>query len=210
MSTIIIPESNNKPKALIEPGTYPARCVGMVHIGTLTQEYEGQEKHINKVRLTFEMPTELHVFSDEKGPQPFVVSKKFTLSFHEKGKLRPFLESWRGKKFTGEEIKNFDITKLLGAPCTLTLSEGETAKGVKYTDITGIGKVMKGMVVPDMISKPLIFGYTPFNLNVFNSLPEFLQEEIKTTPEYMAVINEEFLEQNQGVEAQEEEEELPF
>ena len=49
------------------------------------------------------IPDEKAIFDEEKGLQPFVLSKGHTLSLYEKANLRHNLESWRGKQFTAEE-----------------------------------------------------------------------------------------------------------
>jgi len=56
--------SNYEP---VEAGTYAARCYSMVYMGTIDEKFQGQEKTQKKVRLTFELPTELKVFKEEKG-----------------------------------------------------------------------------------------------------------------------------------------------
>jgi hypothetical protein len=54
--------------------------------------------------------------SDERGDRaPFLVSKRYTLILNEKGNLRPMLEAWRGRKFAPQELKGFDLERLLGS-----------------------------------------------------------------------------------------------
>ena len=128
--------SNYEP---IEAGTYAARCYSMVYLGTLDEKFQGQEKTQKKVRLTFELPTELKVFKEENGEQPCVLSKEFTLSMHEKSGLRKFLQNWRGKAFTDEEAKKFDITVLLGKPCMLSVIHKTSEKsGKTYAEIASV------------------------------------------------------------------------
>ncbi|MHA1379626.1 MAG: hypothetical protein ACTSRG_14730 [Candidatus Helarchaeota archaeon] len=43
------------------------------------------------------------------------------MSLHAKATMRKFLESWRGKKFTKEELEGFDLQKILGKPCQLQI-----------------------------------------------------------------------------------------
>ena len=95
----------------IPSGSYPARCYSMIHLGTIEENILGTVKKLNKVRITWELPTELKVFKEENGEQPHVISKEFTLSLHEKATLRNFLKNWRGKDFTEDEAKAFDIEK---------------------------------------------------------------------------------------------------
>ena len=108
------PEGNDFAK--VEPGTYMARCYSMVELGHIDTEFNGEKKKAHKVMLTWELPEEMAVFNEDKGPEPYSVSKTYTLSMHEKSTLRKDLESWRGKGFTELEAAKFDITKLLGWP----------------------------------------------------------------------------------------------
>jgi len=52
-----------------------------------------------------------------KTGRPFEVSQIYTLSLHPKAKLCQQLEAWRGKTFTDEERRGFDVEKLIGVPC---------------------------------------------------------------------------------------------
>src|SRR3954469_527949 len=113
--------SNGTKRELIPAGNYIARCYQMIHIGTVTEFILGEQKTMNKVRIGWELPTETRVFSQEKGDQPLVISKEFTLSMHEKSTLRKTLASWRGKDFNEEQAKSFDVTTLIGAPCMLNI-----------------------------------------------------------------------------------------
>jgi len=91
----------------IEAGSYPARCYSMIHIGTIKENFQGDEKTMNKVRITWELPTELKVFKEENGEQPHVVSKEFTLSLHEKATLRAFFKKLERQRFYRRRSKGF-------------------------------------------------------------------------------------------------------
>jgi hypothetical protein len=177
--------SNYEP---IAAGTYVARCYSMVHLGTIKESYMGEEKYVNKVRLTFELPTELKVFKEENGEQPQVISKEFTLSLGDKSNLRAFLNSWRGKALTEDECKSFDIAVLAGKACTLSIIH-KTSKvsGKTYAEIASIGGVMKGMAVPDLINPEMVFSVTNFDQVAFDSFPDFIKEKIQSSNEYKAV-----------------------
>jgi hypothetical protein len=174
----------------VEAGTYPARCYSMVHIGTVMEEYQGQPKEQNKVRLTFELPTEMKVFKEENGEQPQVIGKDFTLSMHEKSGLRKFLGSWRGKSFTDDEAKSFDITKLLGVPCSLGISHKVSKTGKTYAEITSVSTLMKGMPIANQINPSFEFSVLEFNQAKFDTLPNFLKEKIVQSREYKAMIGD--------------------
>jgi hypothetical protein len=143
----------------IPAGTYLARCYSMVQIGTVEEEFQGLKKQVNKVRITWELPTEMKVFNPEKGEQPQAISKEFTLSMHEKSSLRAFLTSWRGKGFTEDEAKEFDVTKLLGKPCMISIFHQASKSNPEksYERIASISPVMKGMECPPQVNPSFEF-----------------------------------------------------
>jgi hypothetical protein len=52
---------------------------------------------------------------------PMTIGSYYTVSLSKKSNLRRDLEGWRGRQFTEEEAKGFDITKVLGKPCTVVV-----------------------------------------------------------------------------------------
>lgn len=173
----------------IAAGTYAARCYSMIHIGTLYELYMGQMKDQNKVRITWELPTELKEFKEGEGEKPYMVSKDYLLSMYEKANLRKHLESWRGKKFTEDEAKSFDVTNLLGKECLLSIIHKPSKDGSKvYAEISGVSTLPKGMVCPPQINPSFEFSYEPFDQEKFLSLPEWIRKKMETTPEYKKAI----------------------
>jgi hypothetical protein len=171
----------------IEAGTYVARCYSMVHLGTIMENYMGENKLMNKVRISFELPTELKVFKEENGEQPHSISKEFTLSLHEKSNLRKTLEGWSGKAFTDEECKKFDITKLLGVPCMVSIIHKSNKEGKTYATLSGISTLPKGISCPPQINKSFEFSWDEFNEDKFNSLPDWLKEKMRKSMEYQEI-----------------------
>jgi hypothetical protein len=121
MAIIAKSSGESSQRELIPAGTYVARCYSVVHLGHVTQKYMGEEKLVDLVRFTWELPTELKCFNADKGQQPCAISKEMTFSLNEKSNLRAMLNAWRGKALTEEEAKAFDLAKLIGAPCMINL-----------------------------------------------------------------------------------------
>ena len=185
----MITAKNTQEKRNYEPvnaGNHIARCVQMIEVGTVSTEYLGEPKQLHKVRVTWELPLETKVFKEENGEQPFVLSKEYTLSMHEKSNLRKDLEAWRGKKYTEEETKGVDITKLVGVPCMLNVVH-EEKKGNVYANIASITPLPKGMVCPPQVNNSFVLSYDNFNFEMFNSLPAWLKEKMEATPEFQKV-----------------------
>ena len=170
----------------VEPGNYVARCYRMIEIGTLTEEFKGKITRKKKVQLTWELPTELEVFDSERGEEPFSISKMYTLSLHEDATLRKDLESWRGQGFTADEVKAFDITKLLGVPCMLNIihKPGKVDPTKTYAEIGSISRMPKGLACPNPINPSVILSYDNWNQDVFNSLSDFMKAKIEASEEY--------------------------
>lgn len=177
--------------APMEAGMYVARCVQMIQIGTITEVINGESKTQHKVRLGFEFPTELKVFKEENGEQPYMLSKDYGLSMHEKATLRNHLETWRGKKFTEDEAKSFDVTKLLGVPCTINvIHKVAKSNGKTYAEIGSISPLMKGQPCPDAINPIQVLSFDNFNWELFNSLPDFLKNKIQGSLEFKELSSE--------------------
>ena len=172
--------------AQIEPGTYVARCYSMIEIGTIETEFNGEKKKTHRVNITWELPTELAVFKEERGPEPFVVSKTYTLSMHEKSTLRKDLENWRGLKYTDEDAKKFDITKLLGQPCLISIihQAGFKDPTKNYVSISSISMMMKGQECPPQINAMRVLSYDSFNWKLYEKLPDFIKDKIKSSDEF--------------------------
>lgn len=172
---------------LIAAGTYPARCYSMVYIGAVPTSFQGTESIKERIRVTWELPTEMHVFKEGEPAMPRVISKEYTLSLHENATLRHQLKAWRGKDFTNEEAAKFNIAKLVGKTCTLTIGHKTGKDGNTYVEITGIGPYMKGMPEYRQFNPSFILTYQNWDWDAFNSLPKFIREKMETSKEYKAM-----------------------
>lgn len=164
-------------------GNHPARCVQMIDLGTQANKFDPSKAPKRKVQLVFELPTELR---DDHTPH--LLRQKFSLTMHEKGTLRKFLQGWRGRAFTEEEAKRFDITVLLGKACLLNVIH-ETKGEKTYANITGATMLPKGMEAPAQITPTLEFSLDPGSYDglVLEALADYLKDEIKESPEYKAL-----------------------
>jgi hypothetical protein len=183
--------SGNMPRELIPADNYIARCYKMIEIGTVEEVILGEKKILHKVRIGWELPTELRVFDKEKGEQPLVIDKEYTLSMNEKANLRKDLKSWRGKDFTEEEARSFDITKLIGAPCMINIIHKPSKKDPSkvYEEIAGITPMPKGVPCPEQINRSFVLSYDNFDVELFEMLPDFIKNKMMASVEYQAVKN---------------------
>jgi hypothetical protein len=112
-------------------GLHQAVCVDVVDLGM--QKGQFGEKHKVELRWQTEMENE-----DVQPTRRFQLRKWYTISLHEKSNLRKDLECWRGRKFTEDELKGFDLEKLLGVNCQLQVIHNITDDGKTYDNIQAI------------------------------------------------------------------------
>lgn len=184
----IVAKNSATQRELIPAGTHVARCYSMIEIGTVKENIMGQEKILTKVRIGWELPEERRIFTQDKGEQPFVISKEYTLSMNEKANLRKDLESWRGKGFSEDDAKGFDITKLLGVTCMLNIIHKQSKDGTKtFDNIAGIMPVPKSMKCPAQENKTFVLSYDSFDYGLFETLPDFIKDKMKSSLEFAAM-----------------------
>lgn len=160
-------------------GTHLAICNMVVDLGKQPIEYQGQQSTKHQVYLRWELPHERMDWKDKDGTErngPRVIGKTYTLSLSEKANLRKDLEAWRGRAFTAEELKGFDISKLLGVPCMVTVVHSEKG-GKTYANVSGVTGVPKGMAKPDGCECGILI-YDDDNLDQYDALPEWLQKKV--------------------------------
>ena len=174
----------------VPPGAYIGRCYSLIDLGT--QESTGQfgTKFQHKIRIAWELFGEdeqgnpLTVEVDGK-TMPMTISNSYTVSLHEKAGLRKDLAAWRGRDFTEEEAKAFDVSKLLGAYCMCNCTQSET-NGKTYTNVAGLTPLPGALknAKPAPVHANVIFDLDKPDMKVFEGFHEKLQETIKKSPEW--------------------------
>ena len=163
----------------VEPGTYFAVCIGAVDLGEQESTYNGKTRYVNQIQLIYELPTELIEVDGEM--QPRWLSRRFSVALSNKGKLRQFLETWFGKKFTDESIQEFDTKELPGKPAMLSVVLSEDGN---YANIASAAALPKGVPAPQPVNTPFCFDIDEWDDERFTALPEYLQELIKNSTQY--------------------------
>ena len=183
MSIIAQPTNNTGGGQTVPAGTHVARCYQIIHIGTILDTYQGEEKLVNKVRLVFELPLETADFG--KGEQPFSIGRDFTLSMHEKSGLRAFVQGWLGKSMSDAEANRFDIATLLGHEGMLNVMHRTANTGRTYADIKGASPLVKGMTCPPLVNASFLLDYDSEDFDLrFKMLPEWLQNKVSSSKEF--------------------------
>lgn len=116
-------------------GVWTGVCVDVIDLGKREQEYQGKKRVVECVRLVFETEALM-----EDG-RPFLISRMFTASLHQKSRLGEFLTKWRGRPILpGEAV---DLEKLINVSATLVVSQSEGHDGTVYAGIDAVSKPTK-------------------------------------------------------------------
>jgi len=169
----------------VPPGCHFAICNMVVDLGIQETTFKGEAKQQHKVYLRWEVPDE-RVSYEKDGKEiegPCSIGATYTLSLGEKAKLRQLLQDWRGKLFTKDELKGFDITTVAGKPCQVMVQHSTGSDGKVYANITGVMGCSKEQKERARTAKSEV-GVVVFSLDepdqkVFDSLPKWIKEKLE-------------------------------
>jgi len=189
MSLIVSENSGNNSTFIQVPvGMHLAMCYRIIDLGTQQTEYQGTVKHQPKVMFQFEVHGEGEDGKPLVTPQgdPLSVSKNFTLSLGEQANLRKDLQTWRGREFTAQELKFFDLKDVLGAWCMLSITHREY-NGKTYSSIANINPVpvaIKKAGLPTAHNPLKIFSIANADMALFETFSTYIQDKIKSSPQW--------------------------
>lgn len=173
----------NKQVAM-EAGTYPCRVVQIIDLGIQNQRaWEGEAKPPgHEVMFTYEFTDEFCL--DEEGKElenkPRWLSETFVLYGPDADLAK---STKRYLALDPEQVHEWDVTKLLSVPGNVTISnrEGKGAnKGNFYNNVMSVTTMRTRDVnkTPDLVNPPKLFNLDDPDMEVFGSLPNWLQEKI--------------------------------
>ena len=174
----------------VPSGAFIGRCYSLIDLGTQHSEGQWGPKDQHKIQIGWELFGEdddgqpLTVEYDGK-TMPMTIKKSYTVSLHEKSGLRRDLASWRGRDFTDEEAKAFDISKLMGAYCMVNVTTSEN-NGKTYSNVAGLTKLPTALkdAKPAPVHGNILFDMDNPDMALFEGFHEKLQEAIKRAPEW--------------------------
>lgn len=191
--SLIAKETTSGTFTPVPNGMHLARCYRIVDLGTQKSEYKGQTKFQHKAMLQFEVHGE-----DESGAplvttkkEPLSISKNYTVSLGEMATLRHDLQAWRGKEFTADELRGFELKNVLGAWAMLNVAKATGNNGKEYTNIVGINPVPKQLKnsLPQGHNKLAMFLIDEPDMNLFDTFSDSLKEKIKNAPEWQESLH---------------------
>ena len=170
----------------LDPGSYPARLVQILDMGLQPQRpYQGKEKPpMPEITLTYELVDVFMKDADGKEleDKPRWVSE--TIPLHNL-KAEKAKSTQRYYAFDPNEEFEGDFTKLISMPITVTIVNNKVGDKI-YDNIatTSAMRAKDAAKCPELVNKPKVFVLDEPDMEVFNSLPQWLQDKIKGNLEY--------------------------
>ena len=165
----------------IPEGVYLAVCTRVIDLGDQYSVKFGNTSH--KVMICWEIPE--ITFEKDGMLLPRMISKEYSLSLGNKSILRAHLESWRGRAFSDLELSGFDLRHVLGAACQIQIIHSESG----YERVSSIMSIPKGIQKPAPMTDTIYFDLSDINcLDIFEKLPEWVRDKIKTSPQYDQLV----------------------
>jgi hypothetical protein len=184
--SLIISQADEKEFEIVPEGIYSARCYQVIDLGTQKISWMGNEKLQRKGMIYWEI---LDPETKMQDGRPFSISRKYTLSMYDQGNLYQDLVAWRGKSFTQDELQEFNIGNVLGAPATIQVIHELSKDGKKtYANMKTILQYKGVKLEPVNPNKLLELTPDTFDRNVFESLSQYLKDQITESPEYQNII----------------------
>lgn len=165
---------------ILAEGSYAAVCYMLVDIGLQKNERYGNSSR--KVIIGWEIADEFVEVDGEKKPRVF--SARYTASLNEKAILRRDLAAWRGRDFTEDELKAFDLRSIVGAPCFVQVIHKDGGNGKTYANLASIMRLPKGMPAPQLTLDKVIYDIDESSIDDVAKLPEWIANAVKSSESY--------------------------
>lgn len=206
MSLTVSAKSTSFP--VIPEETYSAVCVGLYDIGE--QYNEKFKKASFQVVLVWELMDVTYTDSETGEERNRTISSTYTANLNEKSNLRKMLKGWRGREFTDEELKKFNLKTIIGVPCLLQVIHSKGKDGNTYANVGSVTKLPKAMPVPVAQTEPVAFNLdTIESPDEIDSLPKWIKNRIVDSITFKLRFGEEKLKELEDGDP-DNEEDLPF
>lgn len=171
----------------IAPGSYPARLVQVIDQGLQPRQYNGEDKEpAHQIMLTYELVDEF--LKDENGDdmldKPRWVSESFNLFNLSSDKAK---STERYNVLDPQHTYAGEFDKLIGTPVMVFVVQKKAKSGNRvYNNVKEIMpmRAADAEKCPGLVNEPRVFNLDEPDMDVFKSLPKWIQETITNNLEF--------------------------
>ena len=187
----------------LDPGSYPSRLVMVLDLGLQPQTYNGETKDPKiEIMTTYELSDEF--MKDDEGNElkdkPRWQSETFTLNSLNSDKAK---STQRYLALDPNLEHDGDWSKLLGTPATITVvnnaGKGKN-KGKVFNNIASVStmRAKDADKLPPLVNNARYFDMDNPDVELFLTLPQFVQDKIKGGLEFKGSKLDELLKNHKG------------
>ncbi len=175
---------------LLDADNYPARLVQVIDLGMHKNHFD-EDKIVHQVTLTYELVDAfcLDEAGNEVKDKPRWFSETINMIDLPEGVplQEIYADQYRGKAKMVQRARafdpkgecDFDFSEYLTRPCAVTIIQKKKKDGEMKNDIGGVSAPMRGMQIPELVNPPKLFTLDEPDMEVFKSLPDWMQDNIK-------------------------------
>lgn len=158
---------SEKPGQQVPAGIHQAICHRITDIGTQPDTGYGEKR---KIVINWELPFEKIVVDGVE--KPMSISKIYTSSLNKKASLRQHLKAWRGRDFTAEELKHFELKNILGKGCQVNVVHNDEGRA----NVDSVVALPKGQQVNPAVNPLVEYSIDEGKNKTYEALPEWLRK----------------------------------
>lgn len=178
--SMIASDNIGQPIPKLEGGVYTAISSAIIDLGNQTSEKF--QKTQRKFMMLWNIVGEVVEVNGEILPR--TMSKEYSFSLNEKSTLRKDLQAWRGKVFTEEELKGFNLLNILNKACQLQIIL-EEKNNRQYNNIASIMALQKGSQIEELNNTYHFDIEDEGTYTNWKKIPNWIQERIKKADNYI-------------------------
>lgn len=160
----------------------------LVDIGTqLNQHFQTYSKELV---IGWEVPSERYTWEDkdtgEKTERAKMITRRFTASLARSSHLKAILETWRNKPFSEDELKNFDLSTILGINGYIQVMHKPTKRGGIFPEVSAVMPLPPGTATlkPE---REIIQFHMSTDTVIPENMPNWIKKRILASPEWLQI-----------------------
>jgi hypothetical protein len=172
---------------------YQVVCCWVIDLGTHIDTKYNKTRRM--VQIGWEIPEVKRKFTKDgkEIEENAIISKRYSLGLSEKSTLYKDLKSWRGVPFTADELKKFNVAKLIGANALVQVVHEPSRKDPSkvYANLGSILPIKKGSnSVKFEPTDGGLFWSIPaqkdpsFKFRIPSNIPKFIADKIRESAEF--------------------------
>ena len=167
-----------------EPGVYPARCIQVVELGRHKNRFFNPETDKPEQEYRQELLIAWELSELMQDGRPFTVSWRDRNLISEKSNLFKLLTGWRGKPFTPQELRRFELKNILDKCCYLNLVESPPDRNNRtWVNVESAIPLPKGIGCDPRFNDLIDFSIEDIDTPLFGQLWPWVQDYIRKSVE---------------------------